>query len=121
MNGLYMLDRRLESRMMCADLVEVTWTEESGPRRRAIANLEDISLCGACIQMDHAIPLHSTVRIGYGSGELRGKVRYCVFREIGYFAGIEFDAKSRWSKSDFEPRHLLDPMHLGKTPARRDA
>ena len=112
MNGLYMVERRVESRMMCADLVEVSWTEGSGPRRRAIANLEDISLVGACIQVDQALPLHTKVRIGYGSGELCGKVRYCVYREIGFFAGIEFDPQSRWSQSEFEPRHLLDPMHL---------
>jgi hypothetical protein len=43
---------------------------------------------------------------------LVGKVKYCVFREIGYFLGIEFEAGSRWSRNDFRPQHLLDPRHL---------
>jgi hypothetical protein len=35
-----------------------------------------------------------------------------VYREIGYFVGIEFEAGSRWSKNQFRPQHLLDPRHL---------
>jgi hypothetical protein len=35
-----------------------------------------------------------------------------VFREIGYFLGIEFDSGVRWSQRDFKPQHLLDPRKL---------
>jgi hypothetical protein len=41
-----------------------------------------------------------------------GKVRYCVFREIGYFLGVEFEPGHRWSQKQFRPQHLLDPRRL---------
>lgn len=107
-----MLDRRFEPRMLCADLVDVQWRDQSGRRRRGVANLEDISLCGACLQVDRPIPLGTVFRISYPKGELSGKVKYCVFREIGYFLGVEFDPGSRWSQRHFRPQHLLDPRRL---------
>ena len=64
------------------------------------------------MQVDAPIPLGTTVRIAYDKGELSGFVKYCVFREIGYFLGIEFDAGSRWSQKHFKPQHLLDPRRL---------
>jgi hypothetical protein len=41
-----------------------------------------------------------------------GIVKYCVFREIGYFLGVEFEAGTRWSQRHFRPQHLLDPRRL---------
>lgn len=114
-----MLDRRIEPRLLCADLVELQWKDKTGRTRRSIANLEDISLSGACLQVDRPIPLQVPVRIAYPKGELFGKVRYCVFREIGYFLGIEFEPGCRWSLRIYRPQHLLDPRRLlSRTTAR---
>jgi hypothetical protein len=44
--------------------------------------------------------------------ELLGKVRYCVYREFGYFLGIEFEPGSKWSAHHFRPQHMLDPRRL---------
>ena len=107
-----MLDRRIETRMLCADLVDVKWKDQTGRTRRGVANLEDISLSGACLQVDRPVVLGTTLLIGYPSGELTGKVKYCVFREIGYFLGVEFEPGSRWSQRHFRPQHLLDPRRL---------
>jgi hypothetical protein len=107
-----MLDRRVEPRMLCADLVDVRWKDQTGRTRRGVANLEDISLSGACLQVDRPVPLETIFQISYPSGELVGKVKYCVFREIGYFLGIEFDPGSRWSQRHYRPQHLLDPRRL---------
>jgi len=98
--------------MLCADLVDVQWKDDSGRNRRMVANLEDISLSGACIQIDKSIPLKSVVTILHPKGTLKGIVRYCVYREIGYFLGIEFEAGSRWSQQEFRPQHMLDPRQL---------
>lgn len=106
------MDRRIEPRLLCADLVDVQWKDQTGRVRRSVANLEDISLSGACLQVDRPVPLGTPYRITYPKGVLLGKVKYCVFREIGYFLGIEFEVGSRWSRSDFRPQHLLDPRHL---------
>ena len=110
----HMQDRRAEPRMLCADLVDVEWMDERGRTRHTVANLEDISLSGACLQLDLAIPQQASVRITYPKGELVGRVRYCVFREIGYFVGVEFDPGCKWSQSSFKPLHLLDPRGLVK-------
>jgi hypothetical protein len=107
-----MHNRRAEPRMLCADLVDVQWKDQRGRVRRAVANLEDISLSGACVQVDSPIPIETTLRISYPKGELQGRVCYCVFREIGYFLGIEFEPGFRWSMRQYRPQHLLDPRRL---------
>jgi hypothetical protein len=107
-----MMDRRVEPRMLCADLVDVHWKDQAGRSRHGVANLEDISLSGACLQVDKPVPLGTPMRMGYPNGELMGVVKYCVFREIGYFLGIEFEQGQRWSQRHFRPQHMLDPRRL---------
>lgn len=114
-----MQNRRVETRMLCADLVDITWKDRTGRTRRTVANLEDISLSGACVQMDIPIPLQTTLKIAYPKGELRGRVCYCIYREIGYFLGVEFDPGVRWSQKSFRPQHLLDPRRLVNRAAQR--
>ena len=105
--------------MMCADLVDVRWRDKSGRSRRAVANLEDISASGVCLQVDVQVPLTTVVRISYPQGEFLGVVRYCQFKEIGYYLGVQFEGGSKWSKMRFKPQHLLDPRRLVKAaPAR---
>ena len=98
--------------MLCADLVDVQWQDQVGRTRRGVANLEDISLSGACLQVERPVPLGTAFHISYPNGELSGTVKYCVFREIGYFLGIEFEPGSRWSQRQFRPQHLLDTRKL---------
>ena len=98
--------------MMCADMVEVYWNERSGKRNTATALLEDISTSGACLQLERPVSLGVEMRWVSPHQEFRGNVRYCVYREIGYFVGVEFQHSSRWSKKTFTPQHLLDPQTL---------
>lgn len=98
--------------MLCADLVQVRWRGEDGRERREVANLEDISFSGACLQMDEAVPLHAPMVLSHSQGELHGRVRYCVYREIGYFIGLQFSPGQRWNERQFRPQHLLDTRRL---------
>lgn len=107
-----MMERRIQPRMLCADLVDIQWRDHTGRNRRGVANLEDISLSGACLQVERPVTLGCGIRITYPNGELTGVVKYCVFREIGYFLGIEFDPGKRWSQRNYRPQHLLDPRRL---------
>jgi hypothetical protein len=107
-----MFDRRIEMRMLCADLVDLQWKDKSGRTRRAIANLEDISVSGACLQVERPIPLGTMVKVTYPKGELVCRIKYCVFREIGYFLGVEFEDGQRWTEREFKPQHMLDPRKL---------
>lgn len=107
-----MLDRRNDDRMLCADLVDVRWKDKAGRRKRCVANLEDISMTGACLQTEMVVPANTVVTISYPKGELSGRVKYCSYRDIGYFVGVEFEEGVQWTQRQFKPQHLLDPRRL---------
>jgi hypothetical protein len=105
-------ERRSERRMLCADMVEVHWRDRSGKEQVAAAILEDIAASGACLQFEVPVPLGVEVRWDCPKQPFRGYIRYCVYREIGFFAGVEFAPSFKWSKAAFKPGHLLDPQSL---------
>ena len=107
-----MQERRIETRLLCAELVEVIWSEKSGKQRRKVANLEDISLSGACLQMENHLLRETPVTIRYGDGKLVGVVRYCFYRDFGYFVGVQFTDGCKWSTKHFKPKHLMNPEKL---------
>ena len=98
--------------MLCADVVEVMWRDRGGRRNTAMGLLEDISHSGACLQLETPAPIGARIRWHAAGHEYAGHVRYCVYREIGYFVGVEFAADYKWSKEEFEPEHLLDLKKL---------
>ncbi len=98
--------------MLCADMVEICWKDPARKTRRATALLEDICPSGACLQLETPVPLGSEIRWESPRQSFRGYVRYCVYREIGYFIGVEFTSTSRWSRKTFKPQHLLDLQRL---------
>ena len=106
-----MQERRSDKRMLCAELVEILW-EHDGRHFRRIANLEDISLSGICLHLEKPIPAGTRIIMRYRDGQLCGTIRYCVFREIGYFLGIQLEENCRWSSLHFRPEHLVDPSEL---------
>src|SRR5688572_16237637 len=114
-----MHNRRAEPRMLCADLVDVQWKDKGGKLRRAVANLEDISVSGACVQVDQPIPLETTLHIRYPKGDLQGRVCYSVYREVGYFLVIEFSPEYRCSIRQFRRQHLIDPRRIANRAASR--
>ena len=114
-----MREKRADARLLCAELVQLIWQNESGQERRTVANLEDISLSGVCVQMEREIRPGTDVAINYGDGELLGTVRYCLFRDVGYFLGIELKPASRWSSQHYKPQHLLDPRELVEQAVQR--
>ena len=116
--------------MLCADMVSIQWKDKSGRDKEMVANLEDISFSGACLQLDLPIPVHTLIKISYRKenmekkmlGRLEGVVHYCVYREIGYFVGVRFGEGFRWSQKDFKPLHLVDPRRLaiGRSKIEKD-
>jgi hypothetical protein len=107
-----MHERRAEARFLCADLVAVEWQDASGKTQRIEAILEDISPSGACLQCDRSIPPETALHVLHPAGRLDGAVKYCLYRDIGYFIGMAFDPGHGWSASDFSPDHLLDLSQL---------
>ena len=89
-------------------MVQVRWRERSGGDRETTAILEDISSSGACLQTEEPVPLGVVIHWDEPKQTFEGYVRYCVYREIGYFVGVQFESSFKWSKKAFKPRHLLD-------------
>ncbi len=105
-------NRRGDDRLLCAELVQIIWQDEMGRERRKVANLEDISLTGVCLQVESPIPAGTALAILYGDGELLGSIRYCREEDCGFFLGVELSEGSRWSSQHYKPEHLLDPKEL---------
>ncbi len=99
---------RSDERSLCADLIKIVWTDESGSKQKELAALEDISPGGACLQVEHPIPINTSISILYPDGCYHGRIRYCVFQHTGYFVGVEFDPGYEWSKHQYMPSHLLE-------------
>ena len=102
-------ERRSEPRYMCSELVRVVTASDAQPG--VVANLEDISPSGACVQLESAIAVDTAIEIVCSSCRLKGKVRYCRFVELGYDVGVELEPRGSWDRNRFKPEHLLDmPM-----------
>jgi PilZ domain len=114
-----MPDNRTEVRMMCADMVEASWTDADGTAQKADALLENISPSGACLQFETAVPLGVTLHFACHKHDFSGQVRYCQYNEIGYFVGIELAPQSHWSRRTFRPQHLLDLQELVGTANKK--
>jgi len=105
-------ERRSELRVLCADMVEVRWRDRAGKLHTATALLEDIAGSGACLQLEAPLPVGVEIAWDSPKQTFTGQVRYCVYREIGYFAGVEFRESTRWSRKNYLPQHLLDLERL---------
>ncbi len=115
----HMPEKRCEPRLMCADLVEIEWKDARGRLQNGVANLEDISALGAGLQVENEIPLRTRIRMTVQDVEYVGEVRYCVFREYGYFLGLQFVGGVKWSSRAFKPLHLFDPRVLLESPQEK--
>ncbi len=107
-----MAEQRAEPRYLCSDLVTLCWQEGAQSEHSETVVLENISASGACVQAEISVPESVSVRLACGKAEFHGRVRFCYWRDDGYFIGIAFDAHSKWSKAKFKPEHLLDPSEV---------
>jgi hypothetical protein len=105
--------------MLCADMVQVCWRDKSGRLRKYTALLEDISQSGMCLQFEVPVPVGARVEVQCPGELLSGTARYCFYREIGYFVGVELEDSSKWSRRHFEPQHLLDLEQLVRRRAAK--
>jgi hypothetical protein len=113
-----MPQQRSEARFLCADLVKIQIRTDR-KRFQTVANLEDISPSGACLQLEEAVAEGAKIEIICARCRLRGQVRYCRFADTGYQVGVQFHKPKLWNFKKFEPRHFLDMAILGISIARR--
>ena len=105
-------EKRSEPRYMCSELVNILIHHEDQTVQQAIANLEDISPSGACVQLEKAIRLGADIEIVCSTCRFKGKVRNCRFAGSGYDVGVAFDKPRAWDAARYEPEHLL-PVETG--------
>ena len=72
------------------------WSTSAGKTPRGVSTksppyLEDISRSGMCLQFELPISVGIRVQVQCPGEQMAGTVRYCVYREIGYFVGIELE------------------------------
>jgi hypothetical protein len=102
-----MAEKRSEPRYMCSELVNILIRHEDQTEQEAIANLEDISRSGACVQLDEAVRLGADIEIVCSTCRFKGKVRNCRYAGSRYDVGVAFDHPGAWDASRYEPAHLL--------------
>lgn len=110
------VERRTEPRLWCSDLVQV-WIKDMERNRwvrKGTAVLEDISRSGACVQLESPVASSTLIRVKHPQWKVEGEVRYCMYRDDGYFVGVQLAEAFRWTKADFEPQHLMDPQKIPK-------
>jgi hypothetical protein len=107
-----MKERRAEPRLWCSDLIQVRLEGGGGEPAELIANLEEISPSGACLQFEQPVLAGARLCLKLGRRKFRGQAQYCTHNEIGYFVGVRFDAGRKWSRQLYKPKHLLDPRRV---------
>jgi hypothetical protein len=103
-----MPERRSQPRLLDSELVMIGWVERQMTLKQ-LGNVNDISLGGMGIRVDHPLPVGTSVTICYDSpnGMLTGTVRHHSKGLDGHFLGIELDGLSKDSMLHFQPELLV--------------
>ncbi len=99
-------------KVLCSELVRLTWQNQAGINLAITGDLEAISPSQAWLQTDCPITESTLVTIGYGPGELKGVVRACTSEDQIFGLRVELDSGTPWSSRCFNPKHRLDPTVL---------
>ena len=86
-------ERRAERRLLCSNLVQVSWAATNGARHAEFGVLEDLSTSGFGLSMHFDAPLECGTELSILANRQRfaGRVVQCSRREDGYLVGLELD------------------------------
>ncbi len=100
------------SKVLCSEMVRLTWKDQKGSDVTITGDLEAISPSHAWLQTDCPITESTSITIGYGPGSLSGVVRGCTSEDQSFGLRVELDIGTQWSRRRYSPQHLLDPTVL---------
>jgi hypothetical protein len=105
--------KRRADRLLCSNLVQISWVGAHRRVRKEVAVVENISKAGLGLALFVGVPLESGTELSILANGLKlsGHVTRCVFREDGYMVGLKLN--KRWTfvpdpADRFTPEHLLD-------------
>jgi hypothetical protein len=86
-------ERRAERRLLCSNLVQVSWTAADGARHTEFGVLEDLSSSGLGLSMHFDVPPECGTELSILANRQRftGRVVQCTYRADGYLVGLEMD------------------------------
>lgn len=110
-------------RYFCSHLVAVRLPGPERQLREIVANIEEISSTGMCLNLEEPLDRGLSLRIEASN---RGRAHSFSATVVdcqeeppmGYYAQLEFDSGCRWSPLAFEPEHLV---RIDQAGTRRSA
>ena len=111
MNERHVPERRMDGRYLCAELVRLAWFAGMNSCS-ADAVLEDISVQGACVQMEEPLVPGAVVMLRLGEAPFHCRVYSCSQRDEGYFIRMRFSDETPWSAGVATPQHLTSLREL---------
>ena len=85
--------------------------QEGDTRLKQLSNVEDVSLHGMGVIVQHDLSVGTSVTISYEEDKnLTGVVRHHSEQAEGYFLGIEFEDGSKDSILHFHPDLVVRPV-----------
>jgi len=86
-------ERRAERRLLCSNLVQVSWSGINGRRFSVFGVLEDLTSSGFGLSMHFDAPPECGTGLSILANRQRftGRVVQCTSREDGYLVGLQLD------------------------------
>lgn len=100
-------ERRNNGRELCADFVQITWSDQRGRPISYVGLLEDVSPGGPGLSLDLPVNVGQAVHLHTKGFEGEALVCYCELGEYGYLVGVEFQEGCSWDREKWMPKHLL--------------
>jgi hypothetical protein len=100
-------DQRRSHRLMCSELVEIAFQDQTGRWVRETGVIEDVGSNGLGITLGIPVTVGRIVAVSNTRFRSEAIVKHCKFEDYAYLLGIEFSGGFEWNRSEWEPSHLL--------------
>ena len=100
-------DQRRSDRLMCSELVEIAFQDQTGRWICENGVVEDVGSNGIGVSLNLPVSVGRAVTVSNPRFRSQATVKHCQFEEYGYLLGLEFTGGFEWNRADWEPEHLL--------------
>jgi hypothetical protein len=101
-------EQRRSDRLMCSELVEIAFEDQTGRRIRETGVIEDVGSNGLGVSLHLPLAIGRIVTVSNARFRSEATVKHCEFEEYAYLLGLEFSGGFEWNPADWEPEHLLN-------------